>query len=487
LGVEGGHQLFLRLQKYEALGVAKANRQTLYKHLTKIEQSDILPKMTEPRPPVTGFQLNIKAVAERTGVPLHTLRAWERRYGVPRPNRNTENRYRLYDEQDIADVVWMKRQVEAGVSPAQASAQLKQSTRELLPGAPVSLRPTEAVRAALFDALARQDETASQRILNAALGAFAPAQVLLEILEPAIKRIGDEWQRNLLSVEQEHFASNLARQRLHVLLQGEATPALTAPRLMAACAPEEQHDLGLLIFTWLARRHGWNVMYLGQRTPLADLAQASTSARFIALSVSTVTGLASLFPLWSEPLPPAPLLFGGEVFQSAPALREHLPGAYLGRDGAEALENLMTTTPLPTGWKPPRGLLASAHALDAERLGVASMTVRQFAAGARGSSARARREPAAILTPAALFLTDAVVSALAFDSPELMDLQGAWASDFMPAHNVSIPALYHFLEAYAAACAGALPNDAARAVRGLVARMAESVQENTRRAREEVA
>ncbi len=49
--------------------------------------------MREHKP---GF--NIKIVSERTGVSVHTLRAWERRYGIPQPRRNVENRYRLYDE-----------------------------------------------------------------------------------------------------------------------------------------------------------------------------------------------------------------------------------------------------------------------------------------------------------------------------------------------------------------------------------------------------
>ncbi len=83
--------------------------------------------------------LNIKAVAERTGVSLHTLRAWERRYGVPRPARVPGNRYRVYDEQDLADVLWMKRQVAAGLAPARASALLEQHRRGVPagPGEPV--------------------------------------------------------------------------------------------------------------------------------------------------------------------------------------------------------------------------------------------------------------------------------------------------------------------------------------------------------------
>ena len=78
------------------------------------------------------FGLTIKLVSERTGVSVHTLRAWERRYGVPSPARGAENQHRLYDDQNVADVLFMKQQVAQGVPPAQASALLRQQKQPSL-------------------------------------------------------------------------------------------------------------------------------------------------------------------------------------------------------------------------------------------------------------------------------------------------------------------------------------------------------------------
>ncbi len=417
------------------------------------------------------MSLNIKAVSERTGVPLHTLRAWERRYGIPRPERNAENRYRLYDEQDIADVLWMKRQVEQGVSPAQASALLREHAR----GAPeIQLAPATLLTSradALYDAFFARDEAAAQKILNEAWSILSPEQMITEILEPTLRRIGDNWQRNLLSVEQEHFASNLVRQRLHALLQAQPAPLWSASRLVAACAPEEQHDLGLLMFTLLARRHGWNVTYLGQRTPLTELRHIPPDVQFILLSVSTVTGLASLLPLWSEPLPPAPLLFGGEVFRMLPALREHLPGAYLGKDGVTAIQQLVTRAPRLAEWKPARRMLNAARALDAVRLQLASDAANKYVAALPKLKNSQRDEFRHDMTHAALFLTDACICAFAFGVPELMDLQGVWANVFMPAHRVAMSSFHQFLDVYRAASARHLNADTAAQVSELVERL----------------
>lgn len=421
--------------------------------------------------------LNIKAVAERTGVPLHTLRAWERRYGIPRPNRHAGNRYRLYDEQDIADVLWMKHQVQSGVSPAQASALLLEQPRDRMQGDSVSTPPTATFQKALYEAFTQMDEAAAQSILNEAWTTFGPEHVALEIVQPAMRAIGGGWQRNLLSVEQEHFASNLVRQRLHALIQAQASPAPGAPRLVAACAPEEQHDLGLGIFTLLAKRQGWNVTYLGQRTPLAELDHAAQGARFVVISVSTVMGLASLVPLWSRRLPPAPLLFGGEVLSMIPGLREHLPGTFLGQDGVQAIQTLASWTPPISEWKPSRRMLTTAEALDAARLHIANETVSHFIERASNIQADAPTEFRHGMNHAALFLTDALVSALAFETPELMDAQAAWMNEFMPAHHISVESLRTFLDLYDVNCARELAGGSAKTVHALIERLVGAMEE----------
>lgn len=422
-----------------------------------------------------GTGLNIKAVAERTGVSLHTLRAWERRYGIPRPQRHADNRYRLYDEQDIADVLWMKRQVEAGVSPAQASALFRQQPREVVRTGLTRAEPLVALQNALYDALARGEDVAAHQVLNEALSELAPELVVLEILQPTMRRIGAAWQRNTLSVEQEHFASNLVRQRLYALIHAQPPPALTAPRLVAACAPEEQHDLGLLMFTWLAKRRGWNVNYLGQRTPLEEMDRAGRNASFIVVSITTVTGLASLVPLWSEPILSAPLLFGGNVFYLLSRLREHMPGAYLGEDGAEAIQRLATSAPHAPEWKPARRMLNAALALQASRMKIVGATAEEYAQQA-AKSERARIEIRRRMEQPALFLTDAMVSALGFDVPELMDLQGAWAKEFFPAHEISTAEVDDFLKVHEAVSAQLVPAEATMLVTELISRLRASVE-----------
>src|SRR5512142_1589875 len=100
--------------------------------------------------------LTIRLVSERTGVSVHTLRAWERRYGIPKPSRDAGNRYRLYDEQDIADVLWLKHQIESGIAPALAAA-LRGEQRNLPTTAPEGGPRLRELRNALVTSLAASD------------------------------------------------------------------------------------------------------------------------------------------------------------------------------------------------------------------------------------------------------------------------------------------------------------------------------------------
>lgn len=89
---------------------------------------------------------NIKAVGKRTGITTATLRAWERRYGLPQPSR-THHGYRLYSERDIVVVEWLQRRLQAGATIAHATSQVEQLTPTASPSNGDSARLRAAVTA----------------------------------------------------------------------------------------------------------------------------------------------------------------------------------------------------------------------------------------------------------------------------------------------------------------------------------------------------
>ena len=211
--------------------------------------------------------LRIGAFARRVGVSPELLRAWERRYELLQPIR-TEGGFRLYTDGDAERVERMRRALDEGLSAAEAARR--------------ALAQDRSTEGALDDARERvvaaahaYDETAVHATLDEALAAFSLETVLRELILPVLREIGAEWERGTLEVGQEHFASNVVRERLLALarLWGRGG----GPLAILACAPGERHDIGLIAFGLVLRSHGWRILFLGADTPLETLARAVAS------------------------------------------------------------------------------------------------------------------------------------------------------------------------------------------------------------------
>ena len=417
--------------------------------------------------------LTIKVVAERTGISVHTLRAWERRYGIPSPRRDAANRYRLYAEDDIADVLWLKQQVGSGIPPAQASALLRQRNSQPRGFAMAeATQPIAATQTALLDAFSKSDEAAARRILDEAFALFAPEQVALQIIEPTMEEIGERWMRNEMTIWQEHLASNVVQQKLYAVLQSQSALSITAPSLVAACAPNEEHVLGLLTFSLLAQRQGWRVISLGQSTPLAELNDLARTSKpdIVVVAVTTVIGLSGLIP-WLDATnrSPTKVAFGGRMLDLLPTLRAHMPGEYLGADGFVASRNLVALKPHAKYWVPSKRMGSATNALRAQRLKIAGNTVARFM-GTLPSNLQ-RKWNTTDLNHATLFLVDVLSSALAFGVPELMDMERAWLKEAMPPRAVPAELIVKYIGTFARMLGQLFPKEQNRLYQPLVERM----------------
>jgi len=226
---------------------------------------------------VSGGGLNIAAVARRTGVGEHTLRKWEQRYGVLRPVR-TDGGQRRYSEEDVGRVEWLAARLREGYRIGEAAAMLASTPGEA-PRTPVELR----------DALlttASNPRADPRPLLDQAFTLYPLEQTLKEVIAPCLVAIGDGWADGELTVGQEHRTTAAVRARLERLLT-ERRAAVRGVGVLA-CAPGEQHEIGLLMLACLLRADGWDVIYLGQSTPVAD-AVAITAERDATLLAYSVT------------------------------------------------------------------------------------------------------------------------------------------------------------------------------------------------------
>jgi MerR family transcriptional regulator, light-induced transcriptional regulator len=301
---------------------------------------------------------NIKAVVQQTQVNVSTLRAWEQRYGVPRPTRS-DHGHRLYSQRDVEIIKWLKQCTEEGLAISQAvamlrdinelgeSASIKGASRthaaqplpQQMPAAEIGWPDLRArLSAALLDLNLRQ----AHLLVNTAVSLFPIETIVLDLFQPILVEIGVRWSHGDICVAQEHVVTNFVRQRLLSLTQLHA-PFSHGPRLICACAPGEMHEIGLLMFALLMEQRGWELVYVGQSLEPTGLAEflAPLAPAVVAMSASMVehtTGLLEAAKVVASLKSRRLLLaFGGRAFERHPELRQRIPGTFLGNDLREAV------------------------------------------------------------------------------------------------------------------------------------------------------
>lgn len=234
----------------------------------------------------------IHIAASLSGVRVELIRAWERRYGFPRPQR-TSSGYRVYTQQDVALLKQLKQLTEEGVAIREAMKMLPQLQRKVAemgeaPLSEVSATSLEAWRSALIAAAEAHDQVRVGAVLDEVLSALPPLKAFDEVLAPVQCEVGNRWHAGQMTVVQEHLVSEVVRARMVGLLHS-APENEAAQHAVLACFPEELHELGLLGLALRLRHAGRRVTLLGQRVPPADLGKLVAGLRPDLVGLSAVT------------------------------------------------------------------------------------------------------------------------------------------------------------------------------------------------------
>lgn len=265
---------------------------------------------------------NIKSVAKMLEMPAVTIRAWERRYNVVTPTRS-ESGHRLYSEQDIEDLRWLKVQTEnKGVNISQAVRMLErireQRESSPRPAAAEGVPTFETMCYDLLDALSEFDGDKAQGILKLGYSMFHYEDVFHQVLGPMLHKIGEEWATGNWTVAQGHYASLFVMQALVPFLRAYS-PNHTMPKVVALCPEGELHEIGLLMFALYLRRYGFNVLYLGANMPRHGLDGLieQQKVRIVAISLTDEHKRAKTLELVNDlqdKYPSLRFVLGGQAF-----------------------------------------------------------------------------------------------------------------------------------------------------------------------------
>jgi len=242
--------------------------------------------------------LTIGALSAATGIPVETLRSWERRHGFPVAARKPSG-HRVYPLDTVPRLRLVAQALSQGHRAAEVVAASESALEALVAALP---RSAEARRVApvsapapasaattgatdLFDAIRAFDAERLQRTFQLDWARLGPLDFLEQRAAPFLRALGDAWSEGTLDVRHEHFASAALGDFLRAVrmpLDDRATGPIVALATLAG----EQHGLGLQMSALVLAAAGWRPLLLGVDTPIEQIVALARETELRAVAVS---------------------------------------------------------------------------------------------------------------------------------------------------------------------------------------------------------
>lgn len=212
---------------------------------------------------------SIKDLEQLSGIKAHTLRIWEQRYNLLNPKR-TDTNIRFYDEDDLKLILNVALLNDNGFKISKIASMASHEIRdEVIKLTERSLTHDDQIHA-LTICMIEMDEERFDKILSTNIIKLGFEQTMLNIIYPFMSKIGVLWQTGAINPAQEHFISNLVRQKLIVAIDGQIYHG-GGKKFLLFLPEGELHEISILFASYLIKSKGHKVIYLGQSTPNDDL------------------------------------------------------------------------------------------------------------------------------------------------------------------------------------------------------------------------
>jgi DNA-binding transcriptional MerR regulator/methylmalonyl-CoA mutase cobalamin-binding subunit len=220
---------------------------------------------------------SISDLQQLSGIKAHTIRIWEQRYDALKPGRS-EGNTRFYDDTQLRRLLNIVSLVETGMKVNQVCSLPDKKIADLIDEKFLmqkeSQTPHEYFISQLIAAGMEFDEILFEKHFSACILRYGLHETYTIILQPMLVRVGLMWNKNSISPAQEHFISNLVRQKLYTAIDALPTPKDTEDSWLLLLPPNEYHEIGLLYANYYIRSHGKKVIYLGAAVPLESMLKA---------------------------------------------------------------------------------------------------------------------------------------------------------------------------------------------------------------------
>lgn len=224
------------------------------------------------------IRYSIRDIEKLTGIKAHTLRIWEQRFGFVVPHR-TDTHIRYYDDEQLKQLINVSVLIKNGRKISQVAHMSPQAiSKELMrlsSDTPDKELFFELQVDALVMAMIDLDENRFEDVISLCTLKYGFETTMVKVIIPFLIRAGTLWSVGEVNVAQEHFISNLVRQKLVAAIDGQGGKSKSDKRYLLFLPEGEYHELGLLFAQYLIKTKGYPTIYLGQSLPFDDLVKLS--------------------------------------------------------------------------------------------------------------------------------------------------------------------------------------------------------------------
>ncbi len=228
----------------------------------------------------TGY--SIKDLEVLSGIKAHTIRIWEKRYNLLTPER-TDTNIRYYSDDDLRKMLNVSLLVKNGFKISKVSGWDDEQIRNTIlnvSGAKTS--KSDYIDRLLFH-MVNFNNVSFSRLSNEIISSFGLEEAANQIFFKFFEKVGTYWQVGSVFPAQEHYVTNIIRQKLIAEIDKLELQEKTKATVLFFLPDNELHEISLLFYSYLALKKGYNVIYLGQFVPFEDLVkiQQKTEIDFV--------------------------------------------------------------------------------------------------------------------------------------------------------------------------------------------------------------
>jgi len=213
----------------------------------------------------------IKDLERLSGIKAHTIRMWEQRYDFLHPERTPTN-IRYYGPADLRKLLNVAVLNQKGIKISKIADMTEEEMNARVVEFTSDFGDQNTQIEGLVIAMIDLDELRFDHIISGCILRQGFESTMMNVIYPFFRKVGVLWQTGSINVAQEHFISNLIRQKLIVAVDSLPQPKRPDAKKFLLFLPDgELHEMGLLFHNYLIQKSGHQAIYLGQSLPLNDL------------------------------------------------------------------------------------------------------------------------------------------------------------------------------------------------------------------------